>query len=122
METAMPDLSPENALSLIALLACLAAIGLLAHRMDCRARRRTTSAPTYESTAPRDQAAALRQAAAEHQARLARMRAAQAMQPPATRKPELRACVLPPADLGERPETRSAGDIPEHRGNPLGRG
>lgn len=133
----MADIAPTHAAAIVVMIVCILGVVWIAHRLDCRARRRKAAArtkkphPVYLSEveleylltrdsrefkayiAGRQSAPDPTAAMAEHQARLARLRLARAQD--ALREDPMRRhttspCVIAPASMAEPPRPATIGD------------
>ena len=133
----MADIAPTHAAAIVVMIVCILSVVWIAHRLDCRARRRNAAAqtkkpqPVYlsevelEHLSTRDRReinayiAARRSGAdstaamAEHQARLARLRMARsqdALREDPMRRHTTSPCVIAPASMAEPPRPTTIGD------------
>lgn len=119
----MADIAPTHAAAILVMIVCILGVVWIAHRLDCRARRRKAArqAESARRAAQLQQAIARRfepspipgEAMAEHQARLARLRMARAQD--ALREDPMRRhttspCVIAPASMAEPPRPTTIGD------------
>lgn len=119
----MADIAPTHAAAFLVTIVCILGVVWIAHRLDCRARRRkaTRQAESARLAAQLQHAIARRvesgplpgEAMAEHQARLARLRLARAQD--ALREDPMRRhttspCVIAPASMAEPPRPTTIGD------------
>lgn len=119
----MADIAPTHAAAIFVMIVCILGVVWIAHRLDCRARRRNAErqAESARRAAQLQQVITRRvessplpgEAMAEHQARLARLRLARAQD--ALREDPMRRhttspCVIAPASMAEPPRLATIGD------------
>lgn len=108
----MADIAPTHAAAIVVMIVCILGVVWIAHRLDCRARRRK-AARQAESARRFEPSPLPGEAMAEHQARLARLRLARAQD--ALREDPMRRhttspCVIAPASMAEPPRPATIGD------------
>lgn len=119
----MADIAPTHAAAIVVMIVCILGVVWIAHRLDCRARRRNAArqAESARRAAQLQQAIARRfesssipgEAMTEHQARLARLRLARAqaaLREDPMRRHTTSPCVIAPASMAEPPRPTTIGD------------
>lgn len=122
----MAEMAPNQA-AILAMIVCILGLIWIAHRLDCRARRRNAArrAERARRAAQLQQVIARRtdpsplpgEAAAEHLARLARLRlprAQSALHEDPMRRHTSSPCVIAPASMAEPPRPITIGDTTDH--------
>jgi len=118
----MAEMAPTQA-AILAMIVCILGLIWIAHRLDCRARRRNAArqAESARRAAQLQQATtgspAPGEAAAEHLARLARLRlprAQSALCEDPMRRHTTSPCVIAPASMAEPPRPVTIGDTTDH--------